>query len=172
MWVGAVEGCSLPFMITHPRFSLLHVKVATISFASNQLRTLHPLLALADHLPDVVNLSFEGNLIADLAGVEPCLKRLSKLREIVLRGNPIAENAAKSGREADYRRYVVSSRCSTRRALLTHVRFPFIRGIARRFPTLEYLDTVLLERPAVEAKMSMDAPAKKQQRGMVGCKAS
>jgi hypothetical protein len=87
--------------------SVVCPQVTTISFATNQLRTLHPLVALGEHLPNVHNLSFEGNLIADLTSLDPCLGRLQYLRELLLSGNPVEQQMVSSGKEEQYRGYDV-----------------------------------------------------------------
>ncbi|KAF9972971.1 nuclear mRNA export, poly(A)+RNA binding protein [Actinomortierella ambigua] len=67
--------------------------IETISFASNNLRSLNPISAISQFLPNVKNLSFQNNQLThyrDLA----CLsgsKKLPKLRELILLDNPIRE---------------------------------------------------------------------------------
>ena len=84
-------------------------QVESILFADNHLRTLYPLVALPEMIPDVVNLSFANNQLQQVSTMDTCLRKLTKLREIVLTGNPIAELPKKNGTVAEYRQYVLIS---------------------------------------------------------------
>ncbi|EJD37702.1 NTF2-like protein [Auricularia subglabra TFB-10046 SS5] len=105
----------------------------TISFANNGLTSLTPLISLDHFLPDTRNISLEGNELKTFRDVEPFAsnrKRLNKLRELILIGNPLREGFLKSGRAEHYQSEII-----------------------RRFPTLEILDGSTI------AKISFDAPS-------------
>ncbi|KZV64741.1 NTF2-like protein [Peniophora sp. CONT] len=97
--------------------------VTTISLAHNHLQSLSKVATIAHYLPDIVNLSLEGNNLRiwkDLDTISALTDRkdkLSKLKELILIGNPIREDDIKAGKLEAYR-----------------------SGIARRFPSLEMLD--------------------------------
>ncbi|KAG0269141.1 nuclear mRNA export, poly(A)+RNA binding protein [Actinomortierella ambigua] len=65
--------------------------IETISFASNNLRSLNPVSAISQYLPNVKNLSFQNNQLTNYRDLA-CLsgsKKLPKLRELILLDNPI-----------------------------------------------------------------------------------
>jgi nuclear RNA export factor len=78
---------------------------------------------LSHYLRNVINLSFANNLISNSASFKAALGGLSNLREVVLQGNPIREEAMGRNRESVYR-----------------------KEIADMFPSLQFLDT----KPVVE----------------------
>ena len=85
-------------------------KVTTISLAHNHLQSLAKVVTIAHYLPDIVNLSLEGNNLRhwkDLDTISALTDRkdkLSKLKELILIGNPIREDEIKAGRLDNYRR--------------------------------------------------------------------
>jgi len=64
--------------------------VKTISFANNDLRNLKSLSKLHFYLPDLMNLSFQNNLLSSLRDLEPLNgSKFTNLRELVIADNPI-----------------------------------------------------------------------------------
>jgi len=119
-------------LLTYP-FSFIQVR--TISLANNNLQSTHVITTIAHYLPNLANLSLENNNLRvwkDLDSISQLSDKkdkLSKLRELILIGNPIREQEYKNNRVDSYR-----------------------NNIMRRFPTLEILD-----KEAV-TKISFDAP--------------
>ncbi|KAH9998801.1 NTF2-like protein [Russula compacta] len=115
--------------------SQLKPPVRTVSLAHNNLQSTHVITTIAHYLPSLANLSLENNSLRvwrDLDSISQLSDKkdkLSKLRELILIGNPI--------RELDYQ----NNRVDTYR-----------NNIMRRFPTLELLD----KEPVT--KISFDAP--------------
>ncbi|KAK7690835.1 hypothetical protein QCA50_005936 [Cerrena zonata] len=92
----------------------------TLSLANNKIPTGHSLSTLSHYLPDLQNLSIEGNGLKtwrDLDCIAGRRTKLTKLRELILTGNPIRDMEYKNGRGDRYK-----------------------SEMARRFPSLEMLD--------------------------------
>lgn len=67
---------------------------------------------LCRYLPNIVNLSLENNNIRDKKEINMIVSRPEKmphLRELILIGNPLREQAYKVGTGGKYRRYATSS---------------------------------------------------------------
>ncbi|VDB94284.1 unnamed protein product [Peniophora sp. CBMAI 1063] len=115
--------------------------VTTISLAHNNLQSLAKVATIAHYLPDIVNLSLEGNNLRywkDLDTISALTDRkdkLSKLKELILTGNPIREDDIRVGKIDAYR-----------------------SGIARRFPTLEMLDQEPMTRIAFASEGATGTP--------------
>lgn len=107
--------------------SEIYPQVETISFADNGLRSLTPLNGLAHYLPGVINLSFAQNAITTNTTFRAALGGLASLRELVLIGNPYREEMLEKQRENIYR-----------------------KQIADLFPSLQYLDTVPIDRTVTD----------------------
>lgn len=93
---------------------------------------------MSHYLPDLANLSLEGNRLRawkDLDYLTGRRGKLSKLRELILTGNPIRELEYQNNRVDMYKRYVASSGSSVDKQHSI-----FRSNIARRFPSLEMLD--------------------------------
>ncbi|KAJ3268057.1 nuclear mRNA export, poly(A)+RNA binding protein [Borealophlyctis nickersoniae] len=72
-------------------------EVESITFASNQLRTLAHFSTLPQRVPNVVNLSFKDNALETVRDIEPLSGReLTKLRELLMLGNPIRDRQMSS----------------------------------------------------------------------------
>ncbi|KAF9936430.1 nuclear mRNA export, poly(A)+RNA binding protein [Mortierella alpina] len=84
----------------------LFPEIHTISFASNNLRSVKPIEALSEYFPYLLNLSLRCNEIAsnrDLEGLSG--NRLPNLKELVLLDNPIRErDVTKNNDDISYRR--------------------------------------------------------------------
>ncbi|KAL1937475.1 hypothetical protein VTO73DRAFT_13198 [Trametes versicolor] len=112
--------------------SQLKPEVETISLAHNGLTSGRIMVPLAHYLPDLVNLSLEGNRLGGWKEIDYIASkrgRLQKLRELILRGNPMRELDYKNNRAQQYK-----------------------SEIARRFPALEMLDGEAV------ARVGFDAP--------------
>ncbi|KAI0035362.1 hypothetical protein K488DRAFT_39110, partial [Vararia minispora EC-137] len=115
--------------------SQLKPPVRTLSLANNQLTNLAAISTLAHYLPNLANLSLENNNIRhwrDLDAISAISDRkdkLSKLRELILLGNPIRNEEYQKGRGDNYKNFII-----------------------RRFPTLEMLDQEAV------AKIAFDSP--------------
>ncbi|CAO1620565.1 unnamed protein product [Parajaminaea phylloscopi] len=90
----------------------LYPSLVTLSLANNDFKTLTPCLTLPQHLPNIVNLSLEGN---DLKWTKDLLTlskskfgKLTSLRELMLTGNPVQENATAAMNEEGYRAEVLA----------------------------------------------------------------
>lgn len=108
-------------------------EVQTISLAYNDFRDGRTIQTLSHYLPNVVNLSLQGNKLMswrDLDYISGRKGKLEKLRELVLLGNPIRELEYQNSRGDRYR-----------------------SEVARRFPSLEVLDSEAI------AKIAFDAPS-------------
>ncbi|KAG9324434.1 hypothetical protein KVV02_004454 [Mortierella alpina] len=83
----------------------LFPEIHTISFASNNLRSVKPIEALSEYFPYLLNLSLRCNEIAsnrDLEGLSG--NRLPNLKELVLLDNPIRErDVTKNNDDISYR---------------------------------------------------------------------
>ncbi|PWN42678.1 NTF2-like protein [Ceraceosorus guamensis] len=87
----------------------------TISLAHNNFKTLMPVNALPQYLPKLQNLSLESNdlkWVRDLIW-QPSMKgrptpRFASLKELMLLGNPVRENATAAGNAAGYRAEVLA----------------------------------------------------------------
>lgn len=94
--------------------------VTTVSLTSNRLRNLQPIAALAEYLPNILNLSLQDNNITNFTDLEPLAGKFNHLNELVLDGNPIkAREVERHGNDITYR-----------------------SEVTRRFPTLKLLDGV------------------------------
>ncbi|KAI0322537.1 hypothetical protein OF83DRAFT_647408 [Amylostereum chailletii] len=119
--------------------SQLKPSIKTVSLANNNLTNTHVISTIAHYLPGLSNLSLENNQLRvwkDLDSISQLTDKkdkLSKLRELVLLGNPIREFEYQHNRGDSYK-----------------------NNIMRRFPTLEMLD----QEPV--AKISFDAPETSQ----------
>ena len=77
----------------------------TLSLANNSL-TGALLTQLSKYLPRIINLSLQNNRIRDkkeITMIVPKKDKMIHLRELILTGNPIMEQAYKSGAGATYR---------------------------------------------------------------------
>ena len=86
-----------------------HTQVQTISFARNNIRSTDQISSLAQHLPNLANLSLQDNAISsfrDLEGLKG--KELPALKELILSGNPLVKKELARGAEAKYRSTVKS----------------------------------------------------------------
>ncbi|KAI9470872.1 MAG: hypothetical protein EXX96DRAFT_586033 [Benjaminiella poitrasii] len=63
--------------------------VKTISFASNKLWSVVPIVKIADLFPNLQNLSLANNDIAEFRSLDKLANRLPNLQELMLSGNPI-----------------------------------------------------------------------------------
>jgi len=91
--------------------SQLKPPVKTISLANNSIRSGHLLQTLAHYLPNLRNLSLQGNAIntwrdIDYIAGKKDQERLSNLREIIFLDNPLRESELKAGRAENYKRFV------------------------------------------------------------------
>jgi nuclear RNA export factor len=82
--------------------------VVSISLADNRLTSCHAISTICQYLPELQNLSLQNNLLSNYKSLEQ-LKgphKLKKLRELILIGNPVREEAiAHTGNDIVYRRY-------------------------------------------------------------------
>ncbi|KAF9560738.1 NTF2-like protein [Agrocybe pediades] len=111
--------------------SQLKPEVQTLSLANNNLTGVL-LTQMHKYLPGLVNLSLQNNKLKEkreVSMISPRKEKMPNLRELVLTGNPLRENAIKNGQYAVYRSDVV-----------------------RRFAALEVLD----QEPV--SQISFDAP--------------
>ena len=136
-------------LLTYP-FSFIQVR--TISLANNNLQSTHVITTIAHYLPNLANLSLENNNLRvwkDLDSISQLSDKkdkLSKLRELILIGNPIREQEYRNNRVDSYRKWVLLDLFVVGWCLQGS------SNIMRRFPTLEILD-----KEAV-TKISFDAP--------------
>ncbi|PPQ83094.1 hypothetical protein CVT25_003798 [Psilocybe cyanescens] len=89
--------------------SQLKPEVETLSLANNNL-TGTLLVQLSRYLPKLLNLSLQNNKIRDKKEITMIVPRKDKmihLRELVLTGNPLREQAYKAGQGATYRSDIV-----------------------------------------------------------------
>ena len=108
---------------------------------------------LAYYLPDLVNLSLEGNQLTqwrELDSIQGRKNKLNNLRELILIGNPIRELEIKNNRAESYRRCVYS-RCPICWVLIL-IRLD--SEITRRFPSLQMLD----QEPITTISFNADMP--------------
>ncbi|KAI8971045.1 hypothetical protein BDB01DRAFT_812547 [Pilobolus umbonatus] len=105
--------------------------VVTISLAGNHLKNLQQFATLPQYLPNVQNISLLNNLIKEYEGLDVLsgTGKLTKLRELMLIGNPLSESELKQ--RGNNRAYV--------------------RNIVKRFPTLGMLDGEPIQLSASEA---------------------
>ncbi|KAI3481760.1 hypothetical protein L1887_55607 [Cichorium endivia] len=85
--------------------------VVTISLANNALRSLGPVSSLPVYLPNLQNLSLEGNELKwtkDLDTFASRRSKLANLKELLLTGNPVYTSAVAAGNEEGYRREILS----------------------------------------------------------------
>jgi len=72
-----------------------------LSLSSNENRlTATSITFIHRHLPNIVNLSLAGNKISSLDGLSTL--HFKKLRELILKGNPVRENAISNGQAEKY----------------------------------------------------------------------
>ncbi|OCH95422.1 NTF2-like protein [Obba rivulosa] len=112
--------------------SKLTPEVETMSLAHNNITSASTIIGLPRYLPKLVNLSLEGNKLRmwkDLDYIAGRRGRLENLRELVLTGNPIREVEYQNNRVDQYK-----------------------SEVARRFPSLEILDSEAI------AKIAFDVP--------------
>lgn len=95
----------------HPFFSHLpFIQVRTISLANNSIQTTHVIATIAHYLPNIANLSLENNNLRvwkDLDSISQLSDKkdkLSKLRELILIGNPIRDIEYQNNRVDNYRK--------------------------------------------------------------------
>lgn len=95
----------------HPSFSnSSSIQVRTISLANNNLPTTHVITTIAHYLPNLANLSLENNNLRvwkDLDSISQLSDKkdkLSKLRELILIGNPIRDVEYQHNRVDNYRK--------------------------------------------------------------------
>ncbi|KAI8052834.1 hypothetical protein BDF22DRAFT_685449 [Syncephalis plumigaleata] len=85
--------------------------VVSISLADNRLVSCHAISTICQYLPELQNLSLQNNLLPNYKSLEQ-LKgphKLKKLRELILIGNPVREEAiAHAGNDIIYRSEIVS----------------------------------------------------------------
>lgn len=84
--------------------------VVTVSLANNGLRTLNPFSTLPVYIPNLQNLSLEGNDLKWTKDLDVFAARKSKLinlKELLLIGNPMHTSAVAAGNEEGYRREVL-----------------------------------------------------------------
>jgi nuclear RNA export factor len=96
-----------------------------------------------------VNLSLENNIIRDKKEIGMIVSQPDKmphLRELILIGNPVREQAYKLGTGGKYRRYATSSRFFHP---LIHISYS---EMVRRFPSLTILDKEVI------SQISFDSP--------------
>ncbi|KAA1467548.1 NTF2-like protein [Dentipellis sp. KUC8613] len=119
--------------------SSLQPPIQTISLANNNLSSAQYFSTIAHYLPNIANLSLENNGLRVwkdldcLSSVTGKKDKLTKLRELILIGNPLRELEYKHSRVDEYKNNVI-----------------------RRFPSLEMLD----KEPVT--KISFDAPTSTQ----------
>ena len=85
------------------------VKIETVSLAHNGLTSGRIMSTLPHYLPTLKNLSLEGNKLSgwkEVDFISGRRGRLEKLRELILKGNPIRELEFKNNRAETYKRYV------------------------------------------------------------------
>lgn len=90
----------------------LYPSMITLSLANNDFKTLAPCASLPQHLPHLQNLSLENNDLKWTKDLTPLSKnrlgKLRNLRELMLTGNPMQENAAAAMNEEGYRAEVLA----------------------------------------------------------------
>lgn len=83
--------------------SELYPGLTTLSLGNNDLKTLAPLSQLPQHLPNIQNLSLEGNDLKWTKDLSTFAKNkngsLKNLRELMLTGNPMQQNAVSAMNE-------------------------------------------------------------------------
>ncbi|KAF7727697.1 nuclear mRNA export, poly(A)+RNA binding protein [Apophysomyces ossiformis] len=72
--------------------SLFGDTLVTISFARNKLWSVKPAMKITELFPNIQNISFEENDIAEFRHLDPLANKLPQLMEIVFNGNPIQAN--------------------------------------------------------------------------------
>lgn len=87
--------------------------ITTLSLANNEFKTLGPVAALPEYLPDLQNLSLQGNDLKwtkDLSVFSSAARggKLKNLRELILTGNPMQTNAASAMNQENYRSEVIA----------------------------------------------------------------
>ncbi|KAG0224597.1 nuclear mRNA export, poly(A)+RNA binding protein [Actinomortierella wolfii] len=90
---GATTGRSEVGAVMMKVAAELFPNIETVSFASNNLRSLNSISAISQFLPNVQNLSFQNNQIGSYRDLL-CLsgsRKLPKLRELILLENPLRE---------------------------------------------------------------------------------
>ncbi|KAG0188439.1 nuclear mRNA export, poly(A)+RNA binding protein [Apophysomyces sp. BC1034] len=73
--------------------SLFGDTVVTVSFARNKLWSVKPTMKLMELFPNIQNVSFEDNEIAEFRQLDALAQKLPHLVEIVLNGNPVQTNS-------------------------------------------------------------------------------
>ncbi|EPT05658.1 hypothetical protein FOMPIDRAFT_1034303 [Fomitopsis schrenkii] len=139
MWMpnSAEKELSVMFKLA----SVLFPEVQTISLAHNNLVSGRVLSRLSHYLPNLANLSLQGNRLSlwkDLDYISGRKGRLSQLRELILLDNPLRNNEYGKDRER------------------------YKSEVARRFPALEMLDMEPIPKIAFDvphASTSHAAPA-------------
>lgn len=86
------------------------IQVRTVSLANNNIQTTHVITTIAHYLPNLANLSLENNNLRvwkDLDSISQLSDKkdkLSKLRELILIGNPIRDIEYQNNRVDNYRK--------------------------------------------------------------------
>lgn len=102
--------------------------VMSVSLGYNNLRDIKVVSSLAATFPELKNLSLEGNLISTWTSLDNWRHKFRKLEQLVLSGNPIV--AIEGYKEEAMRRY----------------------------PMLQMLDNVVLDRPVIKIGASQSTP--------------
>lgn len=83
--------------------------VETISLASNNIMTGSQITSLAHYIPDLRNLSLQGNKLKfwrDLDQLSGKSRKLAQLREMIFIDNPLRDTELNAGRAEQYKRSV------------------------------------------------------------------
>jgi len=102
--------------------------VVSITLGYNNLKDTKVVSSLAATFPELKNLSLEGNLIQSWASLENWRHKFRKLEQLVLSGNPVVT-------EDGYKEEAM-----------------------RRYPMLQMLDNVVLDRPAIKIGAAQAIP--------------
>ena len=89
--------------------SQLKPPVETISLANNDIHNGSQITSLAHYVPDLRNLSLQGNKLRqwrDLDQLSGKSRKLAQLREMIFIGNPLREAELSAGRAEHYKRLV------------------------------------------------------------------
>jgi nuclear RNA export factor len=92
--------------------------VQTISLANNNIGTGLILSSLGQYLPNLANLSLQNNNLRqwkDIDLISGRKSKLTKLRELILIGNPLRETEIQNGNGDKYKRLVVFFESRVRR---------------------------------------------------------
>lgn len=91
----------------------LYPSLVTLSLANNDFKTLGPCATLPQHLSYIQNLSLEGNDLKWTKDLTTFSKskfgKLKNLRELMLSGNPMQQNAVAAQNEENYRAEVLAN---------------------------------------------------------------